>query len=339
MNLDAFPAATFAGGCFWCLEADALHLPGVFSAISGYTGGQEPNPTYEAVCQGDTGHFEAVQLRFDPRLVSFRALADRFWRRIDPTNDGGQFCDHGPQYRTAIFVHDTEQEREALASRQAVTDLHLLPRPVATEILPAGPFYPAEAYHQDYSAKNPRRYTLYRMGCGRDATLSRLWGGQAADVLSAYAPLLPRRTPPEAELRQLLDPLGFQVARQDGTEPAFQNAYWEEHRPGLYVDAVSGAALFHSAHKFDSGTGWPSFTRPLMPGNLVLRADKKLLTPRVEVRAWHSDSHLGHVFDDGPRDRATGERSQRWCLNSAALRFIPAAELAAAGYGRYAPLF
>lgn len=339
MNRNAFPSATFAGGCFWCLEADALHLPGVLSATSGYTGGHEPNPDYEAVCQGDTGHFEAVELRFDPDLVSYRALVDWFWRRVDPTNADGQFCDHGPQYRTAVFFHDADQEREALASRQALADSGVLPRPVATQILPAGPFFPAEDYHQDYGARNPRRYQLYRMGCGRDATLARLWGPSAADVLSAYTPGLPRLTPPEAGLRARLSPLAFRVAREDGTEPPFQNAYWDEHRPGLYVDAVSGAALFHSAHKFDSGTGWPSFTRPLMPGNVVLRTDRKLLAPRVEVRAWHSDSHLGHVFDDGPKDPATGQRGQRWCMNSAALRFIPVAELAAAGYGRYASLF
>jgi len=205
---------------------------------------------------------------------------------------------------------------------------------VATELLPAGRFYPAEAYHQAYSAKNPRRYTLYRMGCGRDATLSRLWGQEAADVLSGYAPRLPRMTPPEAELRKLLPPLAYRIVREDGTEPAFQNALWDEHRPGLYVDAVSAAPLFSSRDKYDSGTGWPSFTRPLMPGNVVTRADKKQLMPRTEVRAWHSDSHLGHVFDDGP----AREGGQRWCMNSASLRFIPREELAQAGYGRYAEL-
>jgi peptide methionine sulfoxide reductase msrA/msrB len=333
MNFDAFPSATFAGGCFWCLEADALHVPGVLEAVSGYTGGHEPEPTYEAVCEGGTGHLEAVRLRYDPALVSFRALADWFWRRIDPTNADGQFCDHGEQYQTAIFFNDSAQEQDALASRQALADSGLPPRPIATRILPAARFHPAEPYHQAYSRTNPRRYQLYRQGCGRDATLARIWG--ANDPLAGFSPLLPRQTPDAATLRAALSPLAYHVTREDGTEPPFDNAYWDEHRPGLYVDAVSGAPLFHSAHKFDSGTGWPSFTRPLSPGNVVLRRDDRLLAPRVEVRAWHSDSHLGHVFDDGPRDSG----GQRWCMNSAALRFIPAQELEAAGYGRYAPLF
>lgn len=331
----AFPAATFAGGCFWCLEADLLHLPGVLSATSGYTGGHTPQPTYDEVCGGESGHYEAVRARFDPELVSYRALVDWFWGRIDPGDPDGQFCDHGPQYRTAVFVHDAGQEREALASKQALEELGALPRPVATAILPAGAFFPAEGCHQGYSLKNPRRYQQYRTGCGRDATLARLWGPRAADVLSGFASRLARRTPPEAELRALLSPLAFRVAREDGTEPPFDNACWDEHRPGLYLDAVSGAPLFSSQHKFDSGTGWPSFFRPLIPGNLVLRADRKLLAPRTEVRAWHSDSHLGHVFPDGPAEMG----GQRYCMNSAALRFVPLAELEAAGLGRYAGLF
>jgi peptide methionine sulfoxide reductase msrA/msrB len=335
MNLDCFPAATFAGGCFWCLEADFLHLPGVLSATSGYIGGHAPNPSYEEVSAGDTGHFEAVQARFDPELLSYRALVDWFWRRIDPTNSGGQFCDHGSQYRTAVFFHDADQEREARASKEVLEDLQLLPRPVATEILPAGPFYVAEAHHQGYSQTNPRRYQLYRMGCGRDATLARLWGKEAADPLFALTTRLAKGAPPEATLRKLLSPEVFCITRQAGTEPPFQNAYFDEHRPGLYVDAVSGAPLFSSQHKFDSGTGWPSFAQPLLPGNVVTRVDRKLLMPRTEVRAWHSGSHLGHVFDDSPRKLG----GQRYCMNSASLRFIPLAELADAGYGRYAGLF
>lgn len=335
MNLDSFPKATFAGGCFWCLEADFLHLPGVLSATSGYAGGHTEHPSYEDVCQGDTGHYEAVELRFDPDLVDYRALADWFWRRVDPTNAGGQFCDHGPQYRTAVFVHDEDQKRAAEASRSALESQGILPGPVVTEILPAAEFYPAEGHHQDYSRKNPRRYQLYRLGCGRDATLARLWGPQAADPLFGFTSRLPRRTPPEAELRALLSPLAYEVTQADGTEPPFRNALFDEHRPGLYVDAVSGAPLFASLHKYDSGTGWPSFTRPLMPGNVVLRADNRLLAPRTEVRAWHSGSHLGHVFNDGPREKG----GLRFCMNSAALRFVPADGLAQAGYARYAGLF
>lgn len=335
MNLDAFPAATFAGGCFWCLEADLLHLPGVLAATSGYTGGEGADPTYEEVCGGETGHYEAVQARFDPDLVDYAALARWFLRRIDPTDGDGQFCDHGPQYRPAIFFHDAGQHgaaREALAELEATGKLV---RPLAVALLPAGPFYAAEGYHQGYSLKQPRRYQQYRLGCGRDATLVRLWGPEAADPLFGYAPRLRRGVPAEAELKRSLSPLAYYVTREEGTERPFDNAYWDEHRPGLYVDPVSGAPLFASLHKFDSGTGWPSFTRPLIPGNIVTRADRKLLMPRTEVLAWHSGNHLGHVFEDGPREAG----GLRYCMNSAALRFIPLAELEQAGYGRYAGLF
>jgi peptide methionine sulfoxide reductase msrA/msrB len=336
MDFSAFPAATFAGGCFWCLEADVLHLPGVLSATSGYTGGHTPAPTYDEVCQGESGHFEAVLARFDPELVDYAALARWFLGRIDPANPGGQFCDHGPQYRTAFFVHDAQQDAAARAALDELNASGVLSAPAATQVLPAGPFHPAEAYHQGYSRTNPRRYQLYRAGCGRDATLARIWGREAASPFFRFASKLPRGgrpTPAQAEaLRAELGEAAFRVAFEDGTEPPFQNAYWNEHRPGLYVDPVSGAPLFASLHKFDSGTGWPSFTRPIAPGNVTTRDDRTLLMPRTEVRAWHSGIHLGHVFDDGPRESG----GRRYCMNSASLRFLPLEELAAAGYGRYA---
>jgi len=335
MALDGFPAATFAGGCFWCLEADFLHLPGVLSATSGYTGGQAETPRYEDVCQGDTGHYEAVQISFDPALVAYRALVDWFWRRIDPGNADGQFCDHGPQYRPAIFFHDAAQRREARDAMAALAASGALPGRNVTALLPVGTFHVAEAYHQGYSLKQPRRYQQYRLGCGRDATLARLWGPGAADPLFGYVPRLPQAVPPEAELRALLSSLAYHVTREAGTEPPFDNPYHDEHRPGLYVDPVSGAPLFSSLHKFNSGTGWPSFTRPLMPGNITTRSDKALLAPRTEVLAWHSGNHLGHVFPDGPREHG----GLRYCMNSAALRFVPLEGLKAAGYRRYAGLF
>jgi len=335
MILDGFPAATFAGGCFWCLEADALRLPGVLSAISGYTGGEAAHPGYEEVCQGDTGHYEAVQIRFDPELVGYRALVDWFWRRIDPTSSHGQFCDHGPQYLPAIFFHDAAQRREARDSMTSLAATGLLSGPNVTALLPAGPFYPAEAHHQGYSARNPRRYQQYRQGCGRDATLERLWGPGAKDSLYGFVPRLPQAAPDEARLRAQLSPLAYQVTREAGTEPPFDNAYWDEHRPGIYVDPVNGAPLFSSLDKFDSGTGWPSFTLPLLPGNITTRSDRTLLPTRSEVLAWHSGNHLGHVFPDGPKEHG----GLRYCMNSAALRFVPLPELVDAGYGRYAGLF
>lgn len=338
MNLNAFPRAVFAGGCFWCLEAEALRLPGVLAATSGYTGGHVPDPSYDDVCEGGTGHFEAVELRFDPDLVEYRALVDWFLRRIDPYNPDGQFCDYGPQYRTALFPLDADQRRAARAALDALAatpPILAAGRPPATRILPAGPFYRAEAHHQGYSRSNPRRYQLYRLGCGRDATLVRLWGPGAADPLFLFTPKLSPTAFNDDAARAALSPEAFRVARQDGTEPPFRNAYFNEHRSGLYVDPVSGAPLFASIHKFDSGTGWPSFSQPLLPGNITTRLDHTLLAPRTEVRAWHSGNHLGHVFDDGPGESG----GLRYCMNSAALRFIPCERLDAEGYGRYVGVF
>ena len=167
--------ATFAGGCFWCMEPPYDKLPGVVSTTSGYIGGTKKNPTYEEVSAGGTGHAEAVQVVYDPSKVSYAKLLDVFWRNVDPLTADAQFCDHGDQYRTAIFVHDAEQKRLAEESKARVQK-KFLERKVVTEIVPASTFYPAEEYHQDYYEKNPIRYKFYRTSCGRDARLEELWG-------------------------------------------------------------------------------------------------------------------------------------------------------------------
>ena len=171
--------ATFAGGCFWCMEPPFEKLEGVIAVTSGYTGGAKVNPTYEQVSSGGTGHFESVEVLFDPAKVSYERLLEVFWRNVDPTDGGGQFCDRGEQYRTAIFVHDEAQRRAAEASKAALAAAKRLPGPVVTPVVAAGPFYPAEEYHQDYCRKNPLRYRYYRGGCGRDARLEQLWGDEA----------------------------------------------------------------------------------------------------------------------------------------------------------------
>lgn len=174
---DAKPApakATFAGGCFWCMEAEFEKLPGVVSVTSGYTGGSVKNPTYEQVSSGGTGHAESVEVLFDPSMVTYEKLVEIFWENIDPLTENGQFCDHGEQYRTAIFFHDDAQRRVAEESKKRVEQK--LKAKVVTQIVPASVFYPAEEYHQDYSRKNPFRYGLYRKGCGRDELLEQIWG-------------------------------------------------------------------------------------------------------------------------------------------------------------------
>jgi peptide-methionine (S)-S-oxide reductase len=168
--------ATFAGGCFWCMEPPFDALDGVVSTTSGYTGGDVKNPSYEQVSMGGTGHFESVEVVYDPAKVSYEKLLDVFWHNVNPTDGGGQFCDRGPQYRTAIFYRDEEQHRLAEESKKKLDASGQLPKPVLTQILPAGPFYPAEGYHQDYYKKNPVRYKIYRLGCGRDSVLEKLWG-------------------------------------------------------------------------------------------------------------------------------------------------------------------
>ena len=330
-------SAVFAGGCFWCVESDFEKVPGVIDIVAGYSGGRSKNPTYKNYASG--GHREAVFVIYDPAKITYAGLVEYLLKHVDPSDRSGSFIDKGLQYTSAIYYATPEEKSEAQRVVKAIDEMKVLRGRVTVPILPRQAFWPAEEYHQDYHNNNADMYGIYRAKCGRDKFVQKLWGSAAnqltipgafpdesqiakvkqeiadtersksattsagTDKVEELPAWMKFKKPTDRELRKKLSAIQFEVTQKNGTEIAFRNPLWNNHDEGLYVDIVSGEPLFASTDKFDSGTGWPSFVRPVKPHLIVSTEDRSELPVRTEVRSRVADSHLGHVFYDGPVDR------------------------------------
>jgi|FLOH01.1.fsa_nt_gi peptide methionine sulfoxide reductase msrA/msrB len=331
--------AILAGGCFWCMEHPYEDRPGISKVISGFTGGKQKNPTYNQVASGSTLHVEAVEIHYDPEKISYNDILEIFWRNIDPTDAGGQFVDRGKQYTTGIFYKSEQQKQIAEQSKKRIEAGKRFSKKIVTKIVQAGEFYPAEEYHQDFFKKNYIRYRVYRAGSGRDEFITRVWGEDKEYKISksGFSEKKTSRFTLIGNKTRSLDQLTkmqYKVTQKNGTEPPFKNEYWDNKRAGIYVDIISGEPLFSSKDKFKSNTGWPSFIRPLVQENIIQKRDATFGMVRIELRSKSADSHLGHLFHDGPKPTGL-----RFCINSASMRFIPVEKLKEEGYEDFLSLF
>tara|TARA_B100000508_G_C11463608_1_gene280419 strand:+ start:1574 stop:2884 length:1311 start_codon:yes stop_codon:yes gene_type:complete len=325
-----------AGGCFWCVEADLEKVPGVIEVVSGYSGGSTDNPTYQDY--GSGGHREVVEVTYDANKVSFEDILIVTMKTTDPTDDDGTFADRGDKYSSAFYYEDNAQKKIIEDLIAEVNENGPYDNPLAIDVEPRAMFWPAEDYHQNYykGTLSQVKYKYYRNASGRDDFIEKYWGVNDHSPELSWRARQSNQTyfwsdyqkPSKDELKTWMDPLAFRVTQEDGTERSNTSPLDKNWEDGIYVDILSGEPLFSSRDKFDSGTGWPSFVRPIIPSAVTEHADRKLFTVRTEIRSAIADNHIGHVFDDGPTD-STG---LRYCMNGAALRFIPKADMEAQGY-------
>ena len=307
-----------AGGCFWGMEQLMQSIPGVINAESGYANGTcEADADYKTVCKGETGFRETVRVEYDPEQVSLDALLLAYFYVIDPTVENRQGNDRGSQYQTGVYY--TNESAKETVERIAEIERGRSKK-FFVEIGPLKNYYPAEEYHQDYLDKNVGGY------CHINPKLFEL--ARKANARPVYA------KPDDVTLKNKLSDIQYAVTQKNATEPAFRNEYWNEHREGIYVDITTGEPLFVSTDKFDSGCGWPSFSKPIDRKLIQEKVDTSHGMVRTEVRSSTGDAHLGHVFTDGPADKG----GLRYCINSASLRFIPKDKMQAEGYGDYIDL-
>jgi len=332
-EINATATAYFAWGCFWCMEGIFEKQYGVEWAYSGYTGGEASTATYEQTSAKNTGHREAVRVVYDPDIISYETLVELYWTQINPTDDGGQFNDRGFVYSPAIYYENNKEKDIAEASKKALQDSGRFEEDILVTIEPAKEFFDAEEYHQDYYKKNPIRYKVYTSWSGRRPFIETNWQDRIEEIESSLKKPVAKYN--EEELRERLTPLQYKVTQQEGTEPAFHNEYWDNKEAWIYVDIVDGTPLYSSLDKFDSGTGWPSFTKWIDENNLTTHIDTRFFMTRTEVRSKHADSHLGHIFNDAPAELGW----IRHCINSASLRFIPVDKLEEEGYEDYVEMF